>query len=316
MNSETLVKMEVVHLIKFADKFAGIEVHLHVSGKNVKLNYSTDHFIDILRKLQQKDVNEVLIKESDCKLILQNVSEALSSKNFYNPQTVQEKRVETLSSSMITIKNVIGQIGVDQESMKLLKTINDKSMALLKESPSIFSFVNDFRKNCAEEYLLSVLNNYLMGLVIDQFDWKSDLVKYKASLASIMCDMTLSKNDFIALRKWQRDGGELPENIWRHPQEVAEKLKTNRLHVPMETINIIEQHHELPDGRGFPNGVTGSRINQLSAIFIICQKFVENLHDNEYNYEKRSEIIEKIQIVYGGSRIFEKAINALVKIVS
>jgi hypothetical protein len=244
------------------------------------------------------------------------VSEALSSKNFYNPQTVQEKRVETLSSSMITIKNVIGQIGVDAESMKLLKTINDKSMSLMKESPSIFAFVNDFRKNCAEEYLLSVLNNYLMSLVIDQFDWKSDLVKYKASLASIMCDMTLSKNDFMALRKWQRDGGELPENIWRHPQEVAEKLKANRLHVPMETINIIEQHHELPDGRGFPHGVTGARINQLSAIFIVCQKFVENLHDSEYNYEKRSEIIEKLQIVYGGSRIFEKAINALVKIVS
>ncbi len=40
MNSDVLVKMEIVHLIKFADKFAGIEVHLHVSGKNVKLNYS------------------------------------------------------------------------------------------------------------------------------------------------------------------------------------------------------------------------------------------------------------------------------------
>jgi len=47
-DSGLLVKMEIVHLIKFAGKFAGIEVHLPVNGKYVKLNYSQDLFVDIL----------------------------------------------------------------------------------------------------------------------------------------------------------------------------------------------------------------------------------------------------------------------------
>lgn len=32
-DSGLLVRMEIIHLIKFADKFAGIEVHLAVNGK-------------------------------------------------------------------------------------------------------------------------------------------------------------------------------------------------------------------------------------------------------------------------------------------
>lgn len=65
-DSGLLVRMEIIHLIKFADKFAGIEVHLAVNGKYLKLNYGQDLFIDVLRKLQQKDVYEVYVKESYC----------------------------------------------------------------------------------------------------------------------------------------------------------------------------------------------------------------------------------------------------------
>jgi hypothetical protein len=91
-DSGLLVKMEIIHFIKFADKFASIEVHLPVSGKFVKLNYSNDNFLEILRKLQQKEVEEVYIKESDCARLLEAIEESMSAKSFYDPKTVQEKK--------------------------------------------------------------------------------------------------------------------------------------------------------------------------------------------------------------------------------
>lgn len=311
-----LVKMEVANLIKFADKFAGIEVHLPVSGKYVKLNYSSDHFIDILRKLQQKDVHEVYIKEADCKRLVEHVSQSLSAKSFYDPKTIQEKRVEAVSAAMETVKTVINQLGVEPETVKLLKTINTRAMSLLSESPSIFAFVKEFKKNCSEEFLLSILTNYIMSLVIDKFPWKSDQVKEKGALASLMCDMTLTKEDFTVLREWQMNGGELPEKLKRHPADIAESLKKNKLLIPIETITIIEQHHELPDGKGFPHGITANRFNQLSSIFIISQQFSEALHSSGYDYEKRMEIISKIQARYGSSKMFDKAIDALITVVN
>lgn len=314
-DSGLLVKMEVTSLIKCADKFAGIEVHLPLSGKYVKLNYSSDNFIDILRKLQQKEVSDVYIKEADCAKVIEHIKESMSPKSFYDPKTVQEKRVEQVSAAMETVKTVINQLGVEPETVKLLKTINTRAMTLLSESPSIFAFIKQFKKNCSEEFLLSILTNYIMSLVIDQFPWKSDQVKEKGALASIMCDMILTKEDFDILREWRKYGGELPEKLKRHPSDIAETLKKNKLLIPMETITIIEQHHELPNGKGFPHGISGNRFNQLSTIFIVSQQFSERLHDAQYDYEKRLEIVQKIREQYGSAKMFEKAIDALLKVV-
>lgn len=315
-DSGLLVKMSISHLVKFADKFAGIEVHLPVSGKYVKLNYSSDHFLDILRKLQQKDVHEVYVKELDCRKILEQMEKSLSAQTFYDPSTMTEQKVETVNTAMETVKGVINQLGVEPETVRLLKTINNRAMTLLSESPSIFAFIKQFKKNCSEEFLLSILTNYIMSLVIDKFPWRSEQVKEKGALASMMCDMILSKEDFQVLKDWRKNGGELPEHIRRHPADIGESLKKNRVLIPIETITIIEQHHELPDGKGFPAGITANRFNQLSAIFIVSQQFSEQLHDAAYNYEKRSEILENIRRVYGQAKMFEKAIAALTRVVN
>lgn len=315
-DSGLLVKMEIIHLIKFANKFAGIEVHLPVSGKFVKLNYSSDHFVEILRKLQQKDVTEVYIKESDSQKLVEHIAESMSNKSFYDPKTLNAQRVEQVNAAMETVKGIINQLGVEPETVRLLKTINGRAMTLLQESPSIFAFIKQFKKNCSEEFLLSILTNYIMTLTIDKFPWRSEQVKEKGALASMMCDMTLTKEDFKVLRDWEKNGGDLPERLRRHPADIAEALKKNKLLIPIETITIIEQHHEMPDGSGFPHGINSNRFNQLSTIFIVSQQFTNMLHDNDYNFEKRGEIISKIREKYGSSKMFDKAIDALVTVVN
>lgn len=313
---DSLVKMSISNLIKFADKFIGIEVHLPVNGKFIKLNYSEDLFVEILRKLQQKDVQEVFIKNADCERLIESIKESLSSKSFYDPKTIQEKKVEAISAAMEIVKNIINQLGVDAETVKLLKDINNRAMTLLSESPSIFVFIKQFKKKCSEEFLLSILTNYVMSLMIDKFQWSTDQVKEKGALASMMCDMTLNKEDFKALRLWQKNGGELSQKLRQHPANIAEYLKKNRQIVPNETITIIEQHHELPDGKGFPIGILSNRFNQLSCIFIISQQFTEGLHESAYDYEKRIQIISGIREKYGSTKMFDKALDALVSVVA
>ncbi len=315
-NKDLLVKMAISKLIVFAEKFKGIEVHLPVSGRYVKLNYSEDQFIEILRKLQQKEVEDVYIHYDDSEKIIAHAHEQLGAKAFYDPKTVDEQRVETVNAAMEVVKSVINQLGVNAETVKLLKTINTRAMALLSESPSIFAFVKRFKKNCSEEFLLSILTNYIMSLVIDQFPWKSDQVKEKGSLASLLCDVSLTKEDFAVIREWRLGKAVLPDHIKKHPSKIAEGLKRKRNLVPLETITIIEQHHELPDGRGFPYGIQGHRFNQLASIFIISQQFAELLHESTYDYEKRFELIEVLKLKYGSSKTFEKAIEALVTVIT
>jgi hypothetical protein len=310
-----LIKIGISHLIRLADSFAGVEVHVLVGEKFVKLNYANENFIDILRKLQQKEVGEVYLHPQDTDMILKKIDESLTSKSFYDPKTIPEAKVENLDTSMQMIKNVIQEIGVSEAAVKTLNAINSRALSVLTESPSIFAFIKRFKKNCSEEFLKAILTSYMTSLMIDQFLWRSDAVKEKASLACMLCDVLLEKDDFALIQKWERDGeGELSEKIRTHPSRLADALRTKRNLITLETITIIEQHHELPNGKGFPGKIDSSRFNQLSTIFIIAQRFVERLFDDEFNYEKRLDAIHELQVKYFG-KTFEKAIDALIKVV-
>lgn len=306
-----LVKIGIPQLLKFSDTFAGIEVHVLVGGKAVKLNYSHDQFSDILRKLQQKEVQEVYIKQEDCKIMIEHAQAALSGKSFFNPSTVIEKKMENAENSVKIVKEVIKQLGVEPEAVALLKTANDRTMAVMGESPSLYAFVQRFKKSCSEEFMKSMLTTFVCSMMIDKFPWKSEQVKEKAAMASLLCDMMLEKEDFDLLFKWEQSGYtiQLPEHIRRHPSDTANKLRPKRL-IASETITIIEQHHELPNGKGFPLGGDAPKFNQLAAIFIIAQNFVELLYQENFDFAKRFDIITKLKLKYD-ARSFDKAIDAL-----
>lgn len=310
-----LIKIKITHLIKFASSFSGVEVCLLLNGKYVKLNYASDHFVDILRRLQQKDLEEVFIKQAECQQILGKIQESMSSKSFYDPKTTDEERMTTSEQSVDVVRSVITQMGVDKQTVDILKAVNQKTISMLSESPSIFMFIKQFKKNCSEEFLRAVLTGYLTSMVIEKFPWKSAPVKEKAALASILCDITLTKEDFQSLRDYEENGTPLDERVKQHPFEISRLLSTKKDVVPAETITIIEQHHELPDGTGFPASLELHRFNQLSSIFIVCQKFTENLFKENFDYSKRVDIINNMNRIYKG-RTFDKAMNALILVVN
>lgn len=310
-----LLKMQVHHLIKFADNFAGIEIHIPVDNKFVKLNYSTDQFVEILRKLQQKEVAYVYIKSNDCQKIMDRVEESMSPKSFYDPSTVPEQRVENAEAALKIIKQVITQLGPEEKSVKLLNTVNSRALTLVSESPTLHAFFKRFKKNCSEEFMRTMLTSYLMSLVIDKFPWKSDALKEKGALASVLCDLLLDKGDFQKIKDYEKSGdGELSDRLRHHPVDVADQLRKKRNLIPSETLTIIELHHETPDGKGFPRGITASRFNHLSCIFILCQRFIEELYEENFNFEKRIEIIQRLESKYG-AKSFEKSFQALLSVV-
>lgn len=310
-----LLKVQVHHLIKFADNFAGIEIHLPVDNKFVKLNYSTDQFVEILRKLQQKEVVYVYIKSTDSHKIMDRVEESMSPKSFYDPSTIPEQRVENSEAALKIIKQVITQLGPEEKSVKLLNTINTRALTLVSESPTLHAFFKRFKKNCSEEFMRTMLTSYLMSLVIDKFPWKSDALKEKGALASVLCDLLLDKNDFQKIKDYEKSGeGELSDRLKHHPVDVADQLRKKRNLIPSETLTIIELHHETPDGKGFPRGITASRFNHLSCIFILCQRFIEELYEENFNFEKRIEIINRLESKYG-AKSFEKSFQALLSVV-
>ena len=116
--SDELIKIKIAHLIKFAQNFQGIEVHVLISGKFVKMNYGSEQFVDILKKLQEKKLEEVYINQVDCKRIMAEIQQIVSSKTSTDQSKMQssENSMEILKAFLPSI-NFSPMIGVENRTV-------------------------------------------------------------------------------------------------------------------------------------------------------------------------------------------------------
>lgn len=309
----TLCKIAIVHLLQFPGSFEGIAVHVLVAGKFLKLNYPNETFMDILNKLQAKGVEDAYVSQADCDKILHGMSTTLNSKSFDDPGTTDEARLRQTEDVANVAKQFMRNFGVNKEAVDALKAANEKALNMVREAPGILAFVKRFRGKCSEEYLKSCLTNFLVAKVLEKFPWKSQQIIQKTMFAGMLCDVTLLPDDFEEVRRFERGEDAISDRVRQHASEVSQMLRKRKELIPMESITIIEQHHERPDGKGFPLGITLSRFNQLSAIFIVSQRFIEKLADHHFDFVKRTDILRSLREVYVGGP-FDKAMDALTSV--
>jgi HD-GYP domain-containing protein (c-di-GMP phosphodiesterase class II) len=309
-------KVPIKYILQFPNDFHLAELFIRLGNeKYVKLTLREAGFVDTLKAYQQKGLGEIYLTEVDFKTIFTSIKNRVTHKQFYDPETIDENRMSNLELTFKMAKEFIANFGVDQDVMDVLKGVNVQSLRVLKQSPNIFAFFKDFRKNCSDEFLKNVMINHLVMLIIDKFSWKSTAIKEKATIASLLCDVTMTKEDFDVMKKCDKDGEPYPERIKHHPIRVAEVLREKKEMVSMETLTIIEQHHEKPDGTGFPYGHNHHRINQLSAIYITATMFMEMLIKSEFNYQLKNDLLDDLYTEMSGGA-FDKAFEALRKVVT
>ncbi len=74
----------------------------------------------------------------------------------------------------------------------------------------------------------------------------------------------------------------------------------------------LEQHHEKPDGTGFPKKLRHSTITLLSAIQIVAEDFIENLITTNFDHRVHDELLRKFLLRYYQGN-FRKAAMSLCK---
>lgn len=78
--------------------------------------------------------------------------------------------------------------------------------------------------------------------------------------------------------------------------------------------DIILQHHEKLDGSGYPNGLKGSEINELSKIVAVCDIF--DAVTSERSYHKAKTYNEGVAILYQdvkNGKLDERYVNDLIQ---
>ena len=102
-------------------------------------------------------------------------------------------------------------------------------------------------------------------------------------MASFLHDIALDDIDLPKIKIIEEEIKQRGNDVFRfpellkyinHPQQAAELF--NKIEEPIPDVSIIlAQHHELPDGTGFPHKLNALMISPLAAVLIVAHHLVD-----------------------------------------
>ncbi len=254
--------------------------------KLIKVLNEGSHFsAEELARFLKKGQKYLYVAKSDYLTLTKDFKSNVFSDMVF---TSLERKIEdqlTLSASVQELLNsTIKTFGWSDDITDLAQKNIQLAQAAIKsdsELDSVFKWIQD------DEREHSVLHSSLMVYFTSALCTKAKPEHKRASeilsLASFFHDVTLNEHqiknevNFVkALHAGSKLNRDDLEAIRIHAQQAKEIVK-NWKHCPEELLTVIEQHHELPDGSGFPKGLKGRELNDLSIIFQVAQFLVENL---------------------------------------
>jgi hypothetical protein len=294
-----------------------MDIYIQIAGdKMIKITDENQTAKEVLKKYLDKGAMHVYLTLPDYQKLTTKIKEYMAQREIIKAEssTPQEK-IADLDRGFALIRQLFTSLEINPETFNYAKKANDSTIEFIRSVKSVRKFFDQFLKNCSAELIESLMTSYFVCAIIDQFPWKSDTIKQKASLGILLCDMSLDYQDFMEIKRVDNNKNKLPKKILEHPQNMVNHLQACNVPVSLETITLILQHHEKQDGTGYPHGISHTHITILSSIHIITRLFVNQLIACQFNMSEKSKILNLINEQYNEGN-FKKAFQGLRDVVA
>ncbi len=176
------------------------------------------------------------------------------------------------------------EVHVDKEFKESIEASVERIRGNVDRETRIDSYLKVLRER-QDQMAFFTLKINLVSLIscalARELQWISKVTMDKLVYAAVLCDITLAvRPDLLRIRnleEFEKIKHELSEEDQKlflsHSKDGANLIKRYFSSAPPDTDAIAFQHHELPDGEGFPHGLRAEKISPLSALFIIATDF-------------------------------------------
>lgn len=294
---DVFVRLSSAHFVKVFHEGADFDVH------------------DLDRWQKHKKVEFLYLRQEESHCFLQpfntEIQKLLASDDL-DPKEVQQ----TSKSIYDTVRDLSDSIGFTPEVQAIVKTNMDLTVKALGKNPRLRDILQRFNPD-NKDYISShsnVLSAIACSLAAGM-EWSSEQTYQKLIMASFFHDFYLKNHDLARIRnleeleqKKELFSEEEIEAFKVHPIKGSEFVK--QFHeIPPDVDAIVAQHHEEPDGSGFPRKLNASRIAPLAAIFSVAHELIYHIY-----YAPRpldpSEAVETLSKKYNRGH-YKKVIAAI-----
>ncbi len=246
-------------------------------NKYVKVYRKDDNYDekDLAKYVSKVQGEYFYIKNTDARIVMARHSERTAALLKAKTPQVEQARA-TVSTNLEFLHDVVLKIGVTPEVQQLTKKTVGLTVKLLGSNPKLSTILKRMKQDQGQ-YVSShslALAEIACALAC-KVDWHSSGTFLKLSIASFLHDLPITDNNLAQIQDLSEFENRKEftmmqiQNYKLHPVQAADFSRQFR-EVPPDVDTIVMEHHERPDGSGFPRGLFHHQISPLSCLFIIA----------------------------------------------
>ena len=276
--------------IKFEDilpgQFLSFPLYIQIYNKATRRHYLrkivqentvfTSGMKDILLK---RSLGAVFIKETDYKAFLEYKNAVKATKAFQHQRIRDNKRLLLYGKAVEAVTEILNH-PEDNKNLKAAINLVDDLFKTMVDDPNTYQdLFRLFRKDTAtfnhsaNVCLLAVSFGVYLGM-------KPEIVQ-TLGLGAMFHDVGMNRVDTRILEKHGPLTRMEWEEIKKHPERGYALLKPAVV-IPVPALRIVLEHHEKPDGYGYPRGLKADKISNLARLCQIIDKFDGMTTDKPY----------------------------------
>lgn len=259
----------------------------HLGIKYVFINpaQSDTQPLPVTEERSSPDVEEVLHKEIDLEAqkLWKEKQERIERLSTYRRRVINcEKEFERSLSRMRAVMNKIRnrpEQAIDEAS----QLVNDIVEKLLSDDNITLHLMNG--KSGFEDIYFHSLNVSVISMMIAKAKKLSPEQIKEVAFASLFHDMGKVKVPTAILRK-STPLTDPEKNYLKLHTKYGLEIAANMDSFPESARLVIEQHHELSDGSGYPQGLKEDQIDELAQIVAVANVYDNLCHSNIQSEQK------------------------------
>lgn len=257
------------------------------SGKMVRLFEGGSADVEDMDKYRAKGLTFLWLERPTCDWVVAQIKSQfhifLTNKQFkFVLRPPEASREEQFEQKILRVQD---ELHLDPAFRQEIAVIMEKVLDVVMKDVKLGNLIKLVKQGdprlsyfTREMQLMSFISCFLAKAL----EWHSKVTLEKLVFAAVMHDITLATKPHLQcltnLSQFEAAKATLSEEdqklYLQHPREAAQILKGNFKFAPPETEVLILQHHEMPDGNGFPGKIQAERLSPLVQLFVLTHDFV------------------------------------------
>jgi len=298
--------------------YSSQEVYLKLGDeKYIKVKNANDSSTAEIQKYVEKGNTKFYMKREVFLGFMESVTIAQNKKLLTAPASITN--IDICGDSLEIMQDSLVQLGLTPDQLLLINTTIETCIDILESEESLKEHLQVFLKGRGYFVSHSLTAGHISYLLANKLGMGQDSIVNKLLYSSVLHDVLLADSELCQVYKIDTDEfNALSLNnrklIKSHAIECAKLLETSDK-IPSDVLTIVREHHELPNGEGFPRGVGESNIFGLSLIFIASLHIADHLFHHGHSPQSLDLMLCKLTDLGFQSGHSAKIYNEIEKIV-